>query len=126
MPDNTPATPLGFDEWATLAKSDPQAFERQRRQVIDRAILAAPANRQQQLRRVQWKLDQIRSTSRTPMVACLRMQSLLWESVAGEHGLLACLQRPLAARQRPAGTAGARIIPLHTRSGRPHLPHTDG
>jgi hypothetical protein len=125
MPDNTPATPHGFNEWAALAKSDPQAFEAQRRQVIDRAILAAPADRQQQLRRVQWKLDQIRNTSRTPMVACLRMHRLLWESVAGEHGLLACLQRPVAARQRLARTASARIIPL-PGSGRSHLPRADG
>jgi len=125
MPDSNPVSPQGFDEWAALAKSDPQAFERQRRQVIDRAILAAPADRQQQLRRVQWKLDQIRSTSRTPMVACLRMHRLLWESVTGDHGLLACLQRSAAAKQRPARTASARIIPLHG-GGRSHLPRAGG
>lgn len=125
MPDSNPVSPQGFDEWAALAKQDPQAFERQRRQVIDRAILAAPADRQPQLRRVQWKLDQIRSTSRTPMVACLRMQRLLWESVAGDHGLLACLQRPAAARQRHENIASARIIPLHG-SVRPHLPRAGG
>jgi hypothetical protein len=114
MSNRTPMTPGGFDEWAALAKSDPQAFETQRRQVIDRAIRAAPAARQQKLHRIQWKLDQIRSTSRTPMVACLRMQRLLWESVTGENGLLACLQQPLI-RQRPAAAASARIIPLASR-----------
>ncbi len=76
---------------------------------------AAPEDRQPQLRRIQWKLDQIRSTSRTPLLACLRMNRLLWESVAGERGLLACLQQPAAARRRPAETTGARIIPLAPR-----------
>ncbi|MDH3527188.1 MAG: DUF3135 domain-containing protein [Gammaproteobacteria bacterium] len=114
MPDSIPVNPHDFDDWVALAISDPQAFETQRRQVIDRAISAAPADRQQQLRRIQWKLDQIRSTSRTPMVACLRLNRLLWESVTGENGLLACLQRPAAVRQRPAGAA-ARVIPLDPR-----------
>lgn len=114
MANSTPMTPQGFDEWSALAKSDPQAFERHRRQVIDRAIHAAPAQRRQQLRRMQWKLDQIRSTSRTPMVACLRMNRLLWESVAGENGLIARLQQPTAARQQPAGPS-ARVIPLAGR-----------
>lgn len=115
MSDSSSVTPRDFDEWAALAKSDPQAFETQRRQVIDRAIRAASADRQQRLRRIQWKLDRIRGTSRTPMAACLRMNRLLWESVAGEHGLLACLQQPAAFRQRPAGGTGARIIPLPPR-----------
>lgn len=115
MSNRNPMTPDGFDEWAALAKSDPQAFETQRRQVIDRAIRAAPAARQQQLRRIQWKLDQIRSTSRTPMAACLRMNRLLWESLSGENGLLASLQQPALIRQRAATTASARIIPLARR-----------
>jgi hypothetical protein len=115
MSNRNPMTPDGFDEWAALAKSDPQAFETQRRQVIDRAIRAAPAARQQQLRRIQWKLDQIRSTSRTPMAACLRMNRLLWESLSGENGLLAGLQQPALIRQRAATTASARIIPLARR-----------
>jgi hypothetical protein len=53
------------------------------------------------------------------------MQRLLWESVAGDHGLLACLQRPAAARQRRENKASARIIPLHG-SARPHLPRAGG
>jgi hypothetical protein len=114
MADRPPATPLSFDEWATLAKSDPQAFEIQRRRAIDRAILAAPAARQQQLRRIQWKLDQIRIISPTPMLACLRMNRLLWESLAGEYGLLACLQQPAAVRQRSANVS-ATIIPFDSR-----------
>ena len=115
MAKHTLVTPGNFDEWAALALSDPQAFEVQRQEVIDRAIRAAPAARQEKLRRIQWKLDQIRRTSRTPMAACLRMNRLLWESVSGDNGLLARLQQPALVRQRPAASAGARIIPLASR-----------
>ena len=100
MIDISSTTPQNFDEWVHLARSDPQAFEAQRIQVIDRAILKAPAHKQQRLRCMQWKLDQIRKTSRTPLVACLRMNRMLWESVAGEQGLLACLNRPQGIRLR--------------------------
>jgi hypothetical protein len=110
--------PQNFDEWARLAATDPPSFETQRSLVIEQAILEAPAHKQQRLRCLQWKLDQIRATSRTPMVACLRMHRLLWEAVAGETGLLACLCRAAEPdRPRATGrhTATAQVIPLARR-----------
>ena len=114
MSEPTTPTPRDFDAWATLASSDPEAFERQRNRVISRAIQRAPARRRQRLRQLQWQLDQIRTTSRTPMVACLRMQRMLWHSISGEEGLLACLQQPAAILRRRSQRDGtsARIIPL--------------
>lgn len=104
--------PFDFDNWATLARRDPQAFEKQRNRVLEAAILSAPAARQPQLRRTQWKLDQIRRNSATPLAACLHMQRLLWEKVAGENGLLECLQR--LAGQDNGGTPrrSAKILPF--------------
>ena len=55
--------------------------------------MRAPAGKQQRLRCLQWKLDQIRNLASTPMAACLQINQLLWESIASEHGLLHCLQR---------------------------------
>jgi len=105
-------TPFDFDAWTTLAQRDPQAFEKQRSRVIEAAILGAPAKQQPQLRRTQWKLDQIRRSSATPLVACLRMQQLLWENVAGEDGLLERLQQ--LSRQDSAGPPrhSAKILPF--------------
>ena len=88
---NTPA--FDFDAWTSLAQRDPQAFEKQRRCVLEAAILEAPARKQPQLRRTQWKLDQIRRRSATPLAACLQMQRLLWDNVAGKDGLLERLQQ---------------------------------
>jgi len=111
---NNPSTPpRDFDAWSALARSDPQAFEDSRTRIIDEAILRAPAHKQQRLRRMQWKLNQIRNTSRTPMIACLRMNRLLWESVIGDKGLLNCLLRPDDSRRRDAvDKTTARIIPF--------------
>jgi hypothetical protein len=113
---NTPTSPVpqNFDEWASLAATDLPAFESQRHRVIEAAIRQAPVRNQQRLRCLQWKLDQIRSTARTPMIACLRMNRMLWEAVAGDTGLLACLQYATAGREHPrSGQATtAKIIPL--------------
>jgi len=113
---NEPAslTPHDFDTWARLAATDRTAFEDLRQQVIETAIDRAPARKRQRLRCLQWKLDRIRQTARTPMVACLRMQRLLWESVAGDSGLLACLQYTTDARQHPGNgdVTTAEIIPF--------------
>jgi hypothetical protein len=118
---DTPSTPpQNFDEWAHLARSNPQAFEAQRIQVINRAIQQAPAHKQHRLRCMQWQLDQIRNTSRTPMVACLRMNRMRWESVAGEQGLLACLNRPdgirLPARPRMKTSGSPVVIPFQRKA----------
>ncbi len=80
-----------FDHWSRLAKEDPEDFEAQRRAVVERAIARAPAHAQARLRRLQWKLDQIRATSGTPMAACLQMQRLMWERITGPRGLLEAL-----------------------------------
>jgi len=104
--------PFDFDAWTALARRDPQAFEKQRSRVIEAAILGAPVNKQPQLRRTQWKLDLIRRSSPTPLAACLRMQRLLWENVAGEDGLLERLQQ--LSRQDSAGPPrrSAKILPF--------------
>lgn len=92
--------PFDFDSWAALARNNPQAFEIKRKKTIDRAILEASPARQPRLRCLQWQLDQIRNTSRTPLAASIRMQRMLWEKLAGDAGLLACLQ----GSTRPEGT----------------------
>jgi hypothetical protein len=93
MPESHRSPQFDFDAWATLARNDPQAFEAKRNVVLETAIQQAPAQRQQRLRCLQWKLDQVRHTAPTPMSATVRMQELMWDSVIGEGGLLARLQQ---------------------------------
>jgi hypothetical protein len=89
--DNRPT--FDFDAWAKLARHNPQAFELERRLLLERAIMRAPADKHQRLRCLQWKLDQIRNLASTPMAACLQINRLLWENIVSEHGLLHNLQR---------------------------------
>ena len=114
MHSNPSTPPRDFDAWSALARSDPRAFEECRDRVINEAILRAPVHKRQRLRRMQWKLDQIRNTSRTPMIACLRMNRMLWEAVIGDRGLLDCLRYPNDSRRYHEATDKpvARIIPF--------------
>jgi hypothetical protein len=114
MRNDAPTLPKDFDAWSALARSDPQAFEDCRDRIINEAILGAPAHKQLRLRRMQWKLNQIRNTSRTPMIACLRMNRMLWEAVIGDRGLLDCLHYPNDSRRcsDAPGKPVARIIPF--------------
>lgn len=109
--DNNSRTPIfDFDSWAELARENPQLFESRRKRIIEQAISQALPPTQQRLRCLQWQLDQIRNTARTPLAACYRMQCMLWEKFAGDGGLLACLQDP-ACRQG-GNSQAAKILPF--------------
>lgn len=100
---NTPpdCMKFDFDAWVKLARENPQAFEEKRKRLIEDAIQGAPAHKQQRLRCLQWKLDKIRETSRTPMIACLHINRLLWENVTGQQGLLNSLQQLHSGKSAP-------------------------
>jgi hypothetical protein len=105
-----------FDAWAELARKDPQAFELERRLLIERAIMRAPADKHQRLRCLQWKLDQIRDLASTPMAGCLQINRLLWEHIVSERGLLHTLKR-LQSGERSGNSepATAKILPFQGR-----------
>jgi len=98
--DNDNKTPakkdFDFEEWATLARDDPAAFERRRREVVQAVIDSAPAHLHQRLEGLQFRLDLERSRSSTPLGACVRMNSLMW---AGFHRL----RRELNSLTKPGG-----------------------
>lgn len=112
---NTPPTRVtfDFDAWVDLARQNPQAFEEKRKRIIEDAIQGASPRKQQRLRCLQWKLDKIRETSRTPMIACLHINRLLWEHVTGEQGLLRSLQQLQTGHpESSTNRTTAEIIPL--------------
>jgi len=102
-----------FDHWVALAEQDPELFETERSSVLEAAIHRVPMQKQHRLRCLQWKLDQIRKTSSTPLVASLRMNRLLWEALAGKNGLIEQLkqmQMPDNPQQIPRNSA--KILPF--------------
>ena len=52
-----------FDEFARLAKTDPEMFELRRRQILNSEILKAPVGQQEKLLRFQKQLDDRRAST---------------------------------------------------------------
>jgi len=108
--------PFDFAHWMQLAGTDPECFERARQAAIDELLETASPDRRERLRGLQWRIDQERRRARTPMAACLRLSSLMWDSLNTE--LLPVLQRLVdggdghgAVPPRPA----AVVIPFRRR-----------
>ena len=89
-----PSDPLiDFDQWAHLAKNDPEAFEAHRTAAIEAAIQRMPAHKQQRMRCLQWKIDQVRDRAANPMAACIKLSEMMWDSLVGPGGLREVLER---------------------------------
>ncbi len=113
-PENKPAEDvfpkIDFDEWATLATADPAAFETRRRELIETFIARSHPERQQRLRCLQWKIDQIRDLSPTPLSACVKISNLMWDSLTGLGGLKESLEQ--LGKEQPAPLPRANILTL--------------
>lgn len=100
----SPDSDFDFEEWAALAKSDPEAFEAKREQVIARFIEQASPHMQNRLRGLQWRIDTVRDRSTNPLSSCMKIFNQMWSSVYGERGLLDALNGvehgPLPERSR--------------------------
>lgn len=76
---------FNFKEWSELAQSDPDSFEARRSRVINEAIRRVPADRQQMLRGLQWKVDRVRELKRTPLAACIAITDMMWDTFSDLH-----------------------------------------
>jgi len=123
MRTNVDFAPLefDFDEWLLLARRDPAAFEERRTALIEDFLGRFPPPEQRRLRGLQFRIDMERRRARTPMAACLRLSSLMWDSLLGTHGLRNALDKLLhdasAVPQESTHAASsahttARILPF--------------
>ena len=94
-----PESDFNFEEWAALAKNDPQGFEAKRAEAIAGLIAGASPRIQRRLRGLQWRIDTERRLASNPLASCIHIFNQMWKSVYGEKGLLDALQgvddRPL-------------------------------
>jgi hypothetical protein len=67
-----------FDAWAKLARTSPDEFERQRCDIVESHIINSQNVRR--LRGLQCSIDMERIRARTPMKACLRISTLMWDA----------------------------------------------
>jgi hypothetical protein len=102
-----------FDDLLRLAQEDPEHFEVVRKRTIATFIATLPDERQDLMHRLQWRIDQERR-NRTPLSACMRISTLMWENLVGSHGLMGCIQksRLVAKRGAPPGRNDNNIIPF--------------
>ncbi len=71
---------IDFEEWANLAKADPDSFERLRSNTLAQAISRAPSDRQQHLRCLQWRVDRVRERTTNPLAACIAISDMMWDT----------------------------------------------
>ena len=84
---NDDSSGFNFDEWVELAKEDPDAFEERRDALLKQAIEQAPLHFRKKLHGLQFQVDMIRERSAHPMGACVRISSLMMDSLfANESG----------------------------------------
>lgn len=108
--------PRDFDEWRLLAIRDPEGFEAARRRVLDEVIAQAPENRRHRLKGLQWRVDRVRERSATPLAACISLSGMMWESLAGDNGLLDALRGEQGVGHHDPQGPHATVIPLHKES----------
>jgi Protein of unknown function (DUF3135) len=87
-----PGSDFDFEEWASLATTDPQAFEARREKVIARFIAGATPHTQTRLRGLQWRIDMDRRRASNPLASCMQIFNRMWTSVYGDRGLLDALR----------------------------------
>ncbi len=105
--------PMDFEQWSQLACRDPAGFELMRREMIETMIGAASERCQQRLRGLQWRIDQVRSRSANPMSACISLSNMMWESFAGDDGLVQTLNSRRFTQKRVSNMA--QVVPFVPR-----------
>ncbi|MDH5300652.1 MAG: DUF3135 domain-containing protein [Gammaproteobacteria bacterium] len=79
------ATEFDFDRWMALAKQDPEAFEQQRVEFLQKFIDGLPERAKQRLQRVQWRVDMERKRCKNPMESTVRIYDMMWGSLSQTH-----------------------------------------
>jgi len=102
---------IDFKVWASLASSEPQSFEKLRRDKISALINNSTKSNQHRLRCLQWRIDKIRDKNKdSPMDSCLAISELMWDTFQQLSDLL----QDKAENGLPASTSAiqANIIPF--------------
>jgi hypothetical protein len=107
-----------FEAWAKLARENPEEFERRREQEIRKVIDARPDLRHR-LEGLQFRIDAERKLARTPLKACLRISTLMWDSfynLKDELGGLATAVHNCEPVPPASASRHAEVIPLRRPS----------
>lgn len=112
-------TEFDFDEWAKIARDDPDAFENRRKKMIQDVIDSTAPEIKRRMLGLQWQIDNIRTTSANPMASCLKISQMMWDNVLGEEGLLENLRlinNPEKISELNQPKESAPIINIHNKA----------
>lgn len=103
---------FNFDEWSALAKLAPDEFETRRNSAIEKVIQGCTNSRR--LRGLQCRIDLERARARTPLKACIRLSSLMWDSLyeCQDHLHRLAYVDPVPAPAPMAPRRKAKILPF--------------
>ena len=81
-----------FEEWSLLASNDPETFEQRRQDCIEKFINRYPDSRQKRLRGLQFRIDMERKRARTPMAACIKLSTMMWDAITKKDGFVSTVK----------------------------------
>lgn len=115
MRERTAIQRIDFEQWAQLARQDPQTFEQLRQRLLDAHISRCSATHRERLRRLQWRIDRLREQASNPMAACVEISNLMWTTF---DQLGKAYQAPQTLQPTPEGKPKAKtaaIVPFKSR-----------
>ncbi len=95
---------------SALHELSDDAFEEERKRIIEEEISKHAPGVQERLRKFQWTLDMKRKKCKNPLEACFMFHELLMEQVYGENGLLENLQRFLETATELKGAVSSQAM----------------
>ncbi|MEM7377348.1 MAG: DUF3135 domain-containing protein [Pseudomonadota bacterium] len=117
-PDLPPPVAMpDFDELATLARDNPEAFEQLRSELLEQCVQCAPPRMHRRLRGLVFELDAQRQTSQSPLAACLDASGRMWKSFDELRVQLNAVVRPEALSEEELAslkpnTQSADVLPF--------------
>ena len=90
-----------FEELTTLAQEAPEALEALRRQLCEQILQQAPDHMCRRLKGLQFKIDMERRRAKTPMASCLKLSSMMNDSLLELKAALSNPQEFLRIHQLP-------------------------
>lgn len=105
-----------FDEWVELAKDAPATFEKRRTEWLEAAIQKAPEDHKTRLRGLQFQIDMVREKNKHPLGACMKLSSMMLESLYREAPLVAEILEPKEKKSPAQLARSAEIIAFCPRN----------
>ncbi|MGB0494984.1 MAG: DUF3135 domain-containing protein [Kangiellaceae bacterium] len=105
-----------FDEWMQLYKNDPEAFEEKRIEWLTTCVVDAPQKYQKRLNGLMFHINAIRRLEKNPMQTCLKVSSMMMDSLNDMRVFLRELQATIQGEKSTLKTEECATVLQFSRS----------